>query len=368
MKFGPYQDDHTMPNLKLITDHLPENLANCFVAGGAINSIYTNRPINDIDLYPKSMEAYEKIVFDLFEDEYWCVDRSNRAVTFASKDAPSVQVMHFDEFETAEKIFEVFDFTICMGAYDLDEKKLILHDSFLEHCSQRFLSFNPKTRFPYASSWRVNKYKEYGYTIGKAENFKILAACAAKPINSWEDLKQQLGGIYGESIVIPDDVEFSTENMFSVLNETIRVKKLENADSYAQVIFATTKRQLMWTEHKEQIYVKINDEDGFVVMSQKPINGIKVDPINIYNGLKFYKKVNSKNGELSSYRPTFKYVVGEYVESDFPHIFVKKSISEAKYHTQGDTIIELQADTMDDVVEDYNGLCLKRAKVVRIVT
>lgn len=37
-------------------------LKGCFVAGGAITSTYTNKPVNDIDIYPKSWRALEDAI------------------------------------------------------------------------------------------------------------------------------------------------------------------------------------------------------------------------------------------------------------------------------------------------------------------
>ena len=145
----------------------PHGLKKCFIAGGAITSLYTNKPINDFDIYPKSLEGREDAIRWAFDSGYWNCHVSSRALTFVNRDGDNVQIMIFDTFETADKIFSQFDFTVCMGAFDLDAEKFILHEKFLLHCSQRFLSFNPNTRYPYASAWRVRKYEEKGFTIGK---------------------------------------------------------------------------------------------------------------------------------------------------------------------------------------------------------
>lgn len=175
-----------------------------FVAGGAITSVFTAQPIHDADIYFKSRAAFEYAVFQSYEDGFWCVDASKRAVTF-SDNGRIVQLMHFDFFPTAEDIFKAFDFTINMAALDLDTNEFTFHDDFLKHNSQRFLRFNKGTRYPLASATRVLKYQQRGYTIGKGDMLKIVLACRGVKIDSWDDLKDQIGGAYGNKVVLENE-------------------------------------------------------------------------------------------------------------------------------------------------------------------
>jgi hypothetical protein len=182
-----------------------------FVAGGAITSVFTAQPVNDADIYFKSRAAFEKAVFQAYEEGFWCVDASKRAVTFSDNQTYIYQLMHFDFFPTAEDIFKAFDFTINMAALDLDSNEFIFHDDFLKHCSQRFLRFNKGTRYPLASLTRVLKYQQRGYTIGKGDILKIALACRGVNIDGWEDLKDQIGGAYGNKVVLENE-----DNPFSL--------------------------------------------------------------------------------------------------------------------------------------------------------
>lgn len=204
------------------------------LAGGALTSVFTRQKINDFDLYFKSKEAFEAALETAYDDGMWCVDVSKRSVTFASGNTVH-QFMHFDFFPTAEDIFSCFDFTCCMAAFDFDEDKFILHDDFLTHCSQRFLRFNPGTRYPLASAVRVLKYQDRGYTIGKGDMTRIAMACRGVKIESWEDLKDQIGGAYGEKIAINADGEFSTEAAIAALDPEIlwTEKAAEDQPGYA---------------------------------------------------------------------------------------------------------------------------------------
>lgn len=175
-----------------------------FVAGGAITSVFTAKPINDADIYFKSRAAFEKAVFQSYEEGFWCVDASKRAVTF-SDNGRIVQLMHFDFFPTADDIFKAFDFTINMAALDLDSNEFIFHDDFLKHNAQRFLRFNKGTRYPLASATRVLKYQQRDYTIGKGDILKIALACRGVRLESWDDLKDQIGGAYGNKVVLENE-------------------------------------------------------------------------------------------------------------------------------------------------------------------
>ena len=180
-----------------------------YAAGGAVTSVFTAADINDVDVYFKTREAFETAVAQAYEDGYWCVASSKRAVTF-SDNGSIIQFMHFDFFPTAQDIFKAFDFTAVMGAYDYDTKEFVLHDDFMKHNAQRFLRFNPGTRYPLASATRVLKYQQRGYTIGKGDILKIALACRGVRIESWDDLKDQIGGAYGDKVVLGKESEAFT--------------------------------------------------------------------------------------------------------------------------------------------------------------
>ena len=191
--------------------------AGSIVAGGALTSVFTGQPINDVDLYFKSRDAFDEAVHEAYDNGMWCVECSDRAVTFVSGSS-IVQMMHFDWFADAAAVFDCFDFTACMGAYDCDAKEFVFHDEFLKHASQRFLRFHSGTRFPFASLLRVLKYQQRGYTIGKGDLLRIALCCHKTPINSWQELASQIGGQYGEKVNIDGDGDFSVDAALKVLS------------------------------------------------------------------------------------------------------------------------------------------------------
>lgn len=190
-----------------------------FVAGGAVTSVFTGKVINDVDIYFKSREAFEYAVAEAYENGFWCVAATKRAVTFVDHGGVPIQFMHFDFFPTAQDIFAAFDFTVVMGALDFDTGEFVFHEDFLKHNSQRFLRFHPGTRFPLASATRVLKYQTRGYTIGKGDILKIALASRKVKIDTWEELKDQIGGAYGEKVVLAgEDKEFSLDAAIEALS------------------------------------------------------------------------------------------------------------------------------------------------------
>lgn len=195
-------------------DFFPEG---AFIAGGALTSAFTNLPIKDTDIYFKSKEAFITAVEDAYDSNMWCLAATDRAVTFASHER-IIQLMHFDFFETAEAIFDAFDFTVCMAAYDIDAARFVFHDDFMKHAAQRFLRFHSGTRYPFGSLIRVLKYQQRGYTIGKGDLLRIGLCCHEVPLQSWDDLARAIGGQYGEKAKLDESLPFSMEAALKIFD------------------------------------------------------------------------------------------------------------------------------------------------------
>jgi len=190
-----------------------------FIAGGALTSVFTGQAINDVDLYFKSREAFIAAVRAAYGDGLWCVAASDRAITF-SRGNDVIQLMHFDFFETAEAVFDAFDFTVCMAAYDLDTEAFAFHPEFFKHASQRHLSFHSGTRYPFGSLLRTIKYRERGYKFGKGDLLRIALCCHQVPLESWDDLAAAIGGQYGERVALDTDQPFSIAAAIDLLANT----------------------------------------------------------------------------------------------------------------------------------------------------
>lgn len=212
-------------------EHEPEiSIEGCFVAGGSILSLKTRQKINDYDLYPKDQTRIIDILQDLIQNHNcFVIAESDRSITLKSNDLRHadgtrmiVQVITIQDFPTAESIFETFDFTVCMAAYDCDTSKFHYHESFWEDLGAKVLNFNSKTKYPYASLVRTRKYTEKGYNLPKGELLKIALTIANHGMTtSWTELCQQIGGVYGHTIELEtEDMEFNFDNAIKVLSET----------------------------------------------------------------------------------------------------------------------------------------------------
>lgn len=202
------------------------DLPGCFIAGGAILSRATKTETNDYDVYPKTNQAMVDAFYMLIDDGCFVVNISDRAVTFKSNNITNdkgergiIQVMTYDEFETAEKIFEHFDFTVCMGAFDCDTREHVFHPDFYPDIASKTIRFNPNTRYPLNSLLRLTKYTAKGYHIGKPEHIRMILTAIDRGLpTSWQELESQIGGTYGREISLRvEDEQFTLERALEVL-------------------------------------------------------------------------------------------------------------------------------------------------------
>ncbi len=212
----------------LLDEEVWEMLAQsgAIIAGGAITSLFSGKDVNDLDVYFKDMEGIISAVAACYgqEDyiqyeEYYevgaftmhCMGSTDKSILFNYQEQ-DVQFMHFKYFNSAEEIFDTFDFTCCMAAYDVSKGEFILHEDFLRHTSQRYLKYNPDTAFPLISALRVDKYKDKGYSISRSEMLRVSLSCTKLDIQDWEEAARQVGGMYGYCV---DDI-FDREKEFSI--------------------------------------------------------------------------------------------------------------------------------------------------------
>lgn len=194
----------------------------CFLAGGAITSLFTNTEVNDYDIYFRDKKILARFIENEIHNRNWVKVVTDKAFSIES-DGKKFQFIFFDYFKSAEDIFETFDFTVCMGAYDFEKEEFALHEEFLLDNAKRRLIFNPKTRFPIVSLMRIDKYKKKGYKISKAEKLRIVFTIMQTKIETKEQLVSQIGGMYGERYdnIFKDlpDGEISLENVVEKISE-----------------------------------------------------------------------------------------------------------------------------------------------------
>ena len=211
------------------------SLEGTFVAGGAILSPIIGQEVSDYDVYPKDQSKLFDILVEA-DETYgaYVVNISDKCITLkCNKVIKSdgqrciMQIVTIENFENADKIFETFDFTVCMGAYDCDENKFYYHESFWEDVASRRINYNVDTRYPYASLVRLRKYIKKGFSISKSEYIKLGMSIARYGLpDSWDELEKIMGGFYGKSLKLEVEYkEFNFDNAVEVLsNLKIRIE------------------------------------------------------------------------------------------------------------------------------------------------
>lgn len=215
---------------------MKEGEAQLWLCGGAITAVATGGVINDYDIYFKTKEDCVKGIQYMKEQRAHVAFVSDKSITYVIGNSSqyrnalgeyeshtTIQFIFYDYYETPEDVFCHFDFTCNFGAYDILSGEFSFHKDFWLHNSQRFLSFNPKTKFPLISGLRVEKYKSKGYTTSRTEMMKIMFACASLRINSWEEFSNQVGNLYGFNFISEEDwngKDFSMENAMEILSGT----------------------------------------------------------------------------------------------------------------------------------------------------
>lgn len=214
---------------------------NAIIAGGAVTSIMTNKPINDIDVYFRDAPSFTQAVFDVFNVEEngitgysgqngMVINPTDKSLLI-KKGESLIQFIYYRFFPTEQDIFNAYDFTINMGAYSPAAKDWTFHPDFFKHNSQRYLHFNPNTDYPIISAMRVQKYKERGYTISKAQMLKILMTITDLKITGWNQFKDHVGGMYGMNV---DDL-FDTSQPFTVWEATDQLDNCKIPDKLTSI-------------------------------------------------------------------------------------------------------------------------------------
>lgn len=307
--------------------HLVECLkdAKAYIAGGTITSLYSNREINDIDVYFRDEKSAIKFIARMIEDNgAWVVSHTNKATQMSysnGSETIDVQAIHFNYFESTGQLFDSFDFSAVMGAFDFLSDEFIFGDEFLKHNSQRILKFNSNTSYPIVSMLRVQKYEERGYKISKAEFIRIILTCMNLDIQSYDDLKEHLGGMYGESFdSLFKDIE---EETFSLQVAIDKIADLALSEDYFKppVLEDFNLSDIIKNISKEPVtYINIKDkhyEIGYMgllneIEGKPEENFIEVSAEKFLSENRFYKNVKKLDtGYFSFHNGEFEYKILE---------------------------------------------------------
>ena len=169
--------------------------SNAIIAGGAIRSVFAGEYISDYDLYFDREEDLQ-IMKEYLDEGFKVVFTSPNAISY-KKDKICIQLIIMPELIGLGyvNLLKEFDFTICMGAFSMEENKFYHAENFLTDLNERRLIFNIKAKYPMASMYRVLKYIKKGYKVSGLEIVKIGLSIHNLKMVDYRDLRKQLMGI-----------------------------------------------------------------------------------------------------------------------------------------------------------------------------
>lgn len=365
-----------------------------YIAGGTITSLFCNREVNDIDIYFKSEDAFIDFVTDIWEEGGgWVVACTDKA-TLIKSGKDEYQMIHFNYFPTANDIFDTFDFTVCMGAFDFETEEFHLHPDFMQHNSQRILKFNKNTAYPLVSLLRVQKYKEKGYKISKPEFIRIALTCMNLDINTYEELKEQMGGMYGvnyDKLFKDKEGEVDLEEAIDVIADLVLDDDYFKTPDNIGKEMGSLEDYIDDVTRRDIPYFVLNDDEVYRIYGGKiresddePKRGVLVDPNDYLKGAKYYKFVqkNDKGEYRSFFDKNFEYKIGQeakaektknqyYMSPSEPVLYFTEwsDIKHSHYKNYDNSVlIEAEIDDIDDfAAKSRDIVTLKRCDVLREV-
>lgn len=385
----------------LIGDELYKCLkeSEAFLAGGAITSLFTNRDINDFDIYFKSKQACKDFLLD---NQSTYIKAQTNLALLTSYHGTDIQFIYFKFFDDPQEIFDSFDFTCCMGCFNFKDEKFYFHDDFFKDNCSKELIFNKNTSYPIISALRVNKYIERGYTISKSQMLSIMFTISKLNISTFEEFEKHFGGMYGyklENFSEEDKNNFNLDNCIDKLIDGSLVEhKGVDKDifdytydwaGYVNALFSDEVYKVKY--ENEYYYLCKNDHshNGFdVYKSEFDFLGkiIECEYKDIVKfPLKVYKWVINKNGKLiSNYDNSFEYKIGEEAKAinkgydnlggDYRwglYFNLNKDCNDSLIYCGHKCLIECEINEEDIINRDFLfkdvSLRVKKCKVLKVV-
>lgn len=351
-----------------------------FISGGMITSLFCKREINDIDIYLMNDNHVFPFVTELLQNSTLLVvtDKS----MLVSHSGQTINVVLFKTFKDANDIFNSFDFTVCMGAFDLKNEQFFFHQNFFKHNSQRILKFNSGTDYPLVSALRVFKYLDKGYSISKGDHASILLTCSGLKIESYEVLESHIGGMYGLSLdkIIDTTLDFDLHRAISqLINATVEIDEAVDLITKSKDAEITEKIKSLLKRFSPSGNLKMVKNTKIAVFPSGRALSISkymdVSKEEFFNGhvflYKYVKKTTKPDEFQSFYRDSFLYKIGEEVldEKHGLHCGVLDSKSNFTYSSEKDKVlIEMKVHT-DDIKSygSYSNTTVKKAVVTRVL-
>lgn len=260
-------------------------LKNCFLAGGAILSSITKQDLKDYDIYPKNINGLFEAI-DYGTSNGTIVNLTNQAISFKLNNVKNdkgeriVMQVIVGNYKTAQDIFNSFDFTVCMAAFDFETEEYTFHPDFWPDVASRVIRFNEGTKYPLNSLLRIKKYMAKGYTVSKSQLIKMALTIhkTSDQMRKWEDLETAIGGIYGKhlSLSVDKTLPFTYDNMMKSLDDldleagigfTLNSDVEDDYEKYnfaIDMIFDIVAYDLKVYHNTDRNLIVIYNRDGFV--------------------------------------------------------------------------------------------------------
>lgn len=176
-----------------------------FIAGGAVRGVFTSDHVNDIDIFFRKEEDFNKN--GIFEEGLETNQDNDYRIMFAQSD---VAWTHKPEFEydkyplqqmicavygSPEEIINKFDFTMCMAVWIPETDQFIMDKYFLKHCAQKRLHFNINADYPICSMWRAVKFIKRGWKLPAIDCIKLCLKINNLDLKTKGELKRHLMGV-----------------------------------------------------------------------------------------------------------------------------------------------------------------------------
>lgn len=180
------------------------------IAGGALTSFFSKRPLNDIDIFFENEEdlLHFKGCFGLLFDEYnprgANADMLNAYSYNIGKyknskkntvEAKRVFVQLIHKTRSVERTLDSFDFTVCKAAFSLVKEVFYLHPTFLTDLLQNKLVLDGNYS-PVTALFRVLKYQKKGFEISNLEMSKLIFGINSLTLKTNEDALEHFKGVY----------------------------------------------------------------------------------------------------------------------------------------------------------------------------
>lgn len=357
----------------------------CWIAGGAILSLFTGNEVNDIDVFFCSKEDVFNAI-NSFSAHWYFTKWSATSNGIFKK---PVQFVYKNTFSSVEEIFKDFDFSVCCAAYDCATEEFVFGNTFFEDVAARTIHFNPHTDSAIMTIPRIAKYQERGYSFPKTELMKVGLSLANYNLQSWDDVANVLSGTYGSSFsnlaenMKERGVQFSFDEAIDLINECEDVK---NEDSMKNECFisagssADTIRKHLGLPLKYFVYNNIPYDTNFCKLASVPDGSTRVELESLVKlPLTLYKSIE-RNGR-STFDPIFEYKEGEYAVANdsmaYKHVSLGAGLYFKKYANEVDcnnkALVTAKVYNYDDINIETLGaksphIVCKRAFIERITT